>query len=43
MKRFVDLIAECLPKIKEVMPWDVAQLCEEDSNLLILDIREPYE
>lgn len=43
MKRFVDLIAECLPKIKEVMPWDIAKLCQEDPNLLILDIREPYE
>lgn len=43
MKRFVDLIAECLPKIKEVMPWDIAQLRQEDPNLLILDIREPYE
>lgn len=43
MKRFVDLIAECLPKIKEVMPWDIDQLRREDPNLLILDIREPYE
>ncbi|MBU1190199.1 MAG: rhodanese-like domain-containing protein [Gammaproteobacteria bacterium] len=43
MKRFVDLIAECLPKIKEVMPWDIDQLRQEDPNLLILDIREPYE
>lgn len=43
MKRFVDLIAECLPKIKEVMPWDIEQLHQEDQNLLILDIREPYE
>ncbi len=43
MKRFVDLIAECLPKIKEVMPWDIEQLRQESPDLLILDIREPYE
>lgn len=43
MKRFVDLVAECQPQVTEVMPWDIDQLSQEHPNLLLLDIREPYE
>jgi len=43
MKRFVDLIAECLPHIKEILPWDFAALQQQHPDMLLLDIREPYE
>lgn len=43
MKRFVDMIAECLPHIREVLPWDLDALRQQHPNLLLLDIREPYE
>ena len=43
MKRFTDLIAECLPHIHELLPWDIESMREEHGNLLILDVREPYE
>lgn len=43
MKRFVDIVADCLPLIKEVLPWDFAALQQQHPNLLLLDIREPYE
>jgi rhodanese-related sulfurtransferase len=40
MKRFTDLIAECLPHIREEFPWDVAARLEGPKPPLILDIRE---
>ena len=43
MKRFVDLIAECLPHIKEIQPWDFDALRQQHPDVLLLDIREPYE
>lgn len=43
MKRFVDLVADCLPHIKEILPWDFTALKEQHPTLLLLDIREPYE
>ncbi len=43
MKRFVDLVAECLPHIKEILPWDVAALRQQQPDLILLDIREPSE
>ena len=43
MKRFVDLIAECLPHIKELYPWDVDKFRQEQPEVLLIDTREPYE
>ena len=43
MKRFTDLIAECLPRIQELLPWDIESLREEHADVLVLDVREPYE
>lgn len=43
MKRFTDLIAECLPRIREEFPWDVETRLEAPDPPLILDIREPAE
>ncbi len=43
MKKFTDFIEECLPQIQEVFPWDMEELMEQKPDLLIVDIREPYE
>lgn len=43
MKRFTDLVTECLPTIQEVFPWDVEKLRTEHPDLLLIDTREPYE
>jgi rhodanese-related sulfurtransferase len=43
MKRFTDLISECLPHIHEVFPWDVAANRDGPNPPLILDVREPEE
>lgn len=43
MKHFRDLINDVLPEIKEIYPWDLEEKLKEDKNLMLLDIREPYE
>ena len=43
MKRFAELVAECLPKINEVFPWDVEEKLAADTPPLILDVCEPGE
>ena len=43
MKRFNDLISECLPHITEVFPWDIDDELKSGEPPLILDIREPNE
>jgi rhodanese-related sulfurtransferase len=43
MKRFTDLVSECLPHIKEAFPWDVEEKLGGPDPPLILDIREPEE
>ena len=43
MKRFIDLIRACLTDVKELMPWDLVERLEANPDLLIVDVREPYE
>ncbi len=43
MKHFTDLIAECLPEIEEVFPWDLEEKIAANDDILLLDVREPYE
>ena len=43
MKRFTDLVSECLPHIREEFPWDVEAKLDGSTPPLILDIREPGE
>ena len=43
MKTFKDLIEDILPQIKEVFPWDLESLIEENNDLLLIDITEPAE
>lgn len=42
MKTFTQLVDEARENVKEVFPWDIAERVSEQ-DLLILDVREPYE
>lgn len=43
MKRYTDLVADCLQTVKEIMPWDLADKLRQPAPPLLLDIREHYE
>lgn len=43
MKKFNDLVAESAKNVIEIFPWDLEERYIENPNLLLLDIREPYE
>ncbi len=43
MKRFTELIAQCLDQVDELMPWDLVERLDSSPQLLLLDVREPYE
>lgn len=43
MKRFNDLLKDCLPEAREVMPWDLAEERDTGKDMLVVDVREPYE
>ena len=43
MKKFLDLISDCLGDVAEIMPWDLAERMQANPDLLVVDVREPYE
>lgn len=43
MKRFLELIRDCLTDVKELMPWDLEERLQENPNILLVDVREPEE
>jgi rhodanese-related sulfurtransferase len=43
MKRYSDLVAECLSEVDELFPWDLEEKLENTPDLLLIDVREPYE
>lgn len=43
MKKFMDLVNECCNSVPELMPWDLEEKLAADPDLLIVDVREPYE
>lgn len=43
MKHFTDLIADALPEVEELFPWDLEEKLEQQSDLILLDVREPSE
>jgi rhodanese-related sulfurtransferase len=43
MKRFLQLVSECLTDVRELMPWDLEERLASNSDLLVIDVREPYE
>ena len=42
MKTFSQLVEEARTQVTEIMPWDLADKLNDD-ELLLVDIREPYE
>lgn len=43
MKHFTDLIADALPEVEELFPWDLEEKLQESNDLILLDVREPGE
>jgi rhodanese-related sulfurtransferase len=43
MKRYADLIAEALQRVREIMPWDLADRLAQGTPPLVLDVREAAE
>lgn len=42
-KTFARLVADALPHIREIMPWDLDDMRQSDPSVLTVDIREPDE
>ncbi|MES9852126.1 MAG: rhodanese-like domain-containing protein [Candidatus Thiodiazotropha sp. L084R] len=43
MKNFLNLISDCLGDVEEIMPWILEERLQENPDLLVVDVREPYE
>jgi len=43
MQRYIDLVNECLNRVRELFPWDLVEKLGEDKSLLLLDVREKDE
>jgi rhodanese-related sulfurtransferase len=43
MKSLDDFINEALKNVEELFPWDLEEQINNRADLLLLDIREPYE
>ena len=43
MVSYRELVQNCFPAVQEIMPWDLVARMEENLDLLIVDVREPYE
>ncbi len=43
MRRFLDLIRDCLTDVREIMPWDLEERLAANPDLLVVDVREPSE
>lgn len=43
MKRYTDLVADALTRVKEIMPWDLSKQLAAGHEPVLLDVREPAE
>jgi len=43
MKSIDDFINEALKNVDELFPWDLEEVIADKADILLLDIREPYE
>ncbi len=43
MKTFNQLIADALPAIEEIFPWDLEEMLKENPDLMLVDVREGDE
>ena len=43
MVKFLELVRNCLTDVREILPWDLEERLQKNPQLMILDVREPYE
>jgi rhodanese-related sulfurtransferase len=43
MKRYTDLVADALTRVKEIQPWDLSKQLAAGKELVLLDVRETAE
>ena len=43
MKRYADLLAGAIGRVREIMPWDLREKLAQDALPLLIDVREPAE
>jgi len=43
MKKFSQLIQECLERVEEIFPWDLEEKLGQENKPLLIDVREPKE
>jgi rhodanese-related sulfurtransferase len=43
MRRYADLLADALQRVREIQPWDLRMQLMQDRPPLVLDVREPAE
>ena len=43
MQKLVDLLTDRLKSVKEIMPWDMEDMMNENQDVLVLDVRERDE
>jgi len=43
MKRYTDLVADALTRVKEIQPWDLSKQLAAGQKPVLLDVREPAE
>jgi rhodanese-related sulfurtransferase len=43
MKTYEQIVEEALTRVGELYPWDLAEALAERPDILLVDIREPYE
>jgi rhodanese-related sulfurtransferase len=43
MKRYTDLLADALTRVREIMPWELTRIMSAGKKVVLLDVREPSE
>lgn len=43
MQKLVDLLVDRLKSVQEIMPWDMEEMMNKNSDILVLDVRERDE
>lgn len=43
MKNFIEMVRGCLSDVREIMPWDLEERLQQNPEVLVVDVREPYE
>lgn len=43
MRRYADLVADALTRVREIQPWDLSKLLAAGNKPVLLDVREPAE